>query len=163
MQRPTPLTPGMTVQRFSGSAQLHRIRVDRGEAESLTEWEGDIYDACPLADGRVAVVAADEPTEEDQRRRAECDDAIVWSEQRDCSRLRLLDTVTRELHAAGDLSGRHVVEVAQRPDGGPIAVVSWVSREIRDRARRVRLASRPGPRAWTSVRLAWHRSPMARP
>ncbi|HTS96914.1 MAG TPA: S9 family peptidase, partial [Streptosporangiaceae bacterium] len=60
----------------AGSAQLHRIRIDGGEAESLTEWEGEIYDFCPLADGRVAVVAADEPTEEDQRKRAERDDAI---------------------------------------------------------------------------------------
>jgi dipeptidyl aminopeptidase/acylaminoacyl peptidase len=113
----------------TGSAQLHRIRVDGGEAESLTEWEGEIYEFCPLGDGRIAVVAADEPTEEDQRRRAERDDASVWSEQRGCGRLRLLDTVTREVHAAGDLGGRHVVELAQRPDGGSVAVISWQSRE----------------------------------
>ena len=113
----------------TGSAQLHRIRVDGGEAESLTDWHGDIYDVWPLADGRVAVVAADEPTEEDERRRAERDDAIVWSEQRGLGRLRLLDPVTRELHPAGDLGGRHVAELAQRPDGGPVAVISWVSRE----------------------------------
>src|ERR1700689_4241361 len=49
----------------TGSAQLHRIRIDGGEAEALTDWHGDIYDLCPLADGRVAVVATDEPTEED--------------------------------------------------------------------------------------------------
>jgi dipeptidyl aminopeptidase/acylaminoacyl peptidase len=113
----------------AGSAQLHRIRIDGGEAEGLTDWHGDIYDVWPLADGRVAVVAADEPTEEDERRRAERDDAIVWSEQRGRGRLRLLDTVTRELHAVGDLGGRHVVELAQRPDGGPVALISWVSRE----------------------------------
>jgi dipeptidyl aminopeptidase/acylaminoacyl peptidase len=113
----------------TGSAQLHRIRVDGGEAEGLTDWRGDIYDSCPLADGRVAVVAADEPSEDDQRRRAERDDAIIWSEQRGCGRLRWLDPVTRELHAAGDLGGRHVVELAQRPDGGPLAVISWESRE----------------------------------
>jgi dipeptidyl aminopeptidase/acylaminoacyl peptidase len=113
----------------TGSAQLHRIRVDGGEAESLTELEGEIYDFCPLADGRVAVVAADEPTEEDQRRRAERDDAIVWSEQRGHGKLRLLNPDTRELHAADDLGGRHVAELAPRPDGGPVAVISWVSRE----------------------------------
>src|SRR6516225_4902715 len=107
----------------TGSAQLHRIRVDGGEAEALTDWHGDIYDVCPLADGRVAVVAADEPTEEDERRRAERDDAIVWSRQSGFGRLRLLDTVTRELRAVGGLGGRHVVELAQRPDGGPVAVV----------------------------------------
>ena len=113
----------------TGSVQLHRIAIDGGEAESLTEWTGDIYDVCPLADGRVAVVAADEPTEEEQRRRTERDDAIVWSEQSGCGRLRLLDAVTRELHVAADLDGRHVAEVAQRPDGGQVAVISWVSRE----------------------------------
>jgi len=52
----------------TGSAQLHRIRVDGGEAESLTDWHGEIYDLCPLADGRVAVVAADELAEEEQRK-----------------------------------------------------------------------------------------------
>jgi dipeptidyl aminopeptidase/acylaminoacyl peptidase len=116
----------------TGSAQLHRIRVDGGEAESLTEWDGEIYDFCPLADGRVAVVAADEPTEEDERREAERDDAMVWSEQRGNGRLRLLDPVTRELHAAGDrgaLGGRHVVELAPRPDGGAVAVISWENQE----------------------------------
>jgi dipeptidyl aminopeptidase/acylaminoacyl peptidase len=113
----------------TGSAQLHRIRIDGGEAEALTDWHGDIYDACPLPDGRVAVVAADEPTEEDERKRAERDDAIVWSEPRGHGKLRLLDPATRELHAAGDLRGRHVVELAPRPDGGPVAVISWVSRE----------------------------------
>jgi dipeptidyl aminopeptidase/acylaminoacyl peptidase len=114
----------------TGAPQLHRIRVDGGEAEALTDWHGDVYDFCPLADGRIAVVAADEPTEEDERRRTERDDPIVWGEQRGRGRLRLLDPVTRELRAVADLGGRHVVELAQRPDGGPVAVVSWVSREI---------------------------------
>jgi dipeptidyl aminopeptidase/acylaminoacyl peptidase len=113
----------------TGSDQLHRIRIDGGEAEALTDWHGDIYDFCPLADGRVAVVAADEPTEEDERKRAERDDAIVWSEHRGHGKLRLLDPVTRELHAAHDLGGRHVAELGPRPDGGPVAVISWVSRE----------------------------------
>jgi dipeptidyl aminopeptidase/acylaminoacyl peptidase len=113
----------------TGSVQLHRIRVDGGEAESLTDWQGEVYDFCPLADGRVAVVAADEPTEEEQRRRADRDDAIVWSEPRGHGRLRRLDPVTGELQVVGDLRGRHVAELAQRPDGGPLAVISWVNRE----------------------------------
>jgi dipeptidyl aminopeptidase/acylaminoacyl peptidase len=114
----------------TGSRQLHRMRIEGGPAEALTDWHGDIDDACPLADGRlVAVVAADEPTEEDRRRRAERDDAIVWSERRGCATLRLLDTATREMHAVRGLSDRHVVELAQRPDGGPLAVISWARPE----------------------------------
>ena len=63
----------------TGSRQLYRVRVDGGEAEVLTDWRGEIADAWPLADPRqVAVVATDEPTEEDERRRAERDDAFVW-------------------------------------------------------------------------------------
>lgn len=50
----------------TGSPQLHRIRLAGGEAEVLTDWHGEISDARPLADARlVAVVATDEPTEED--------------------------------------------------------------------------------------------------
>ena len=114
----------------TGSDQLHRIRIDGGEAEALTDWHGDIYDVCPLADGRVVVVAADEPTEDDQRRRAERDDAVVWSERRGCGRLRILDTGNRELRLVAELGGRHLVGLAQRPDGGPLAVISWLSRDL---------------------------------
>ena len=68
----------------TGSRQLYRVRVrvGGGEAEVLTDWRGEISDAWPLADARlVAVVATDEPTEEDKRRRAERDDAFVWGQQ----------------------------------------------------------------------------------
>jgi dipeptidyl aminopeptidase/acylaminoacyl peptidase len=114
----------------TGSDQLHRIRIDGGEAEALTNGHSDIYDVCPLADGRVVVVAADEPTEDDQRRRAERDDAVIWSERRGCGRLRILDTGNRELRLVAELGGRHLVELAQRPDGGPLAVISWLSRDL---------------------------------
>ena len=58
----------------------------------MTDWRGEICDAWPLADARlVAVVATDEPTEEDKRKRAERDDAFVWGQQLRCGRLRVLD------------------------------------------------------------------------
>jgi dipeptidyl aminopeptidase/acylaminoacyl peptidase len=114
----------------TGSRQLHRIRLGGGEAEVLTDWRGEISDARPLADGRlVAVVATDEPTEEDERRRAERDDAFVWGQQLRRSRLRLLDLATGELRTVDGLGDRHVVEVAPRPDGGALAVISWASPE----------------------------------
>jgi dipeptidyl aminopeptidase/acylaminoacyl peptidase len=103
----------------TGSVQLHRIRLDGGQAEALTSWRGDIADAWPLADGLlVAVAAADEPDEGHERRRAERDDAMVWGEQPPRSRLRLLDVSTGQLRVVDGLGDRHVVEVAQRPDGG---------------------------------------------
>ncbi len=50
----------------TGSRQLYRVRVGGGEAEVLTDWRGEISHAWPLADARlVAVVATDEPIEED--------------------------------------------------------------------------------------------------
>src|ERR1700677_4056328 len=55
----------------AGSRQLHRIRLDGGEAEVLTDWRGEISDAQPLADDPlVAVVAPDEPTEQDSGQNA---------------------------------------------------------------------------------------------
>jgi dipeptidyl aminopeptidase/acylaminoacyl peptidase len=114
----------------TGSRQLHRIRLGGGEAEVLTDWHGEISDAWPLADARlVAVVATDEPTEEDERRRAERDDAFVWGQQLRCGRLRLLDLATGEIRTVDGLGDRHVVEVAPRPDGGALAVISWATPE----------------------------------
>ncbi len=109
----------------TGSRQLYRVRVGGGEAEVLTDWHGEIYDVWPLADGRlVAVVATDAPTEEDTRRRAERDDAFVWGKQLRCGRLEVLDLATGELRTVDGLGSRHVVELAARPDGGALAVIS---------------------------------------
>jgi hypothetical protein len=41
------------------------------------------------------------------------------------NRLRLLDLETGELRVVDGLRGRHVVELAQRPDGGP---PGWIPR-----------------------------------
>ena len=117
----------------TGSRQLHRAPAAGGEAEVLTDWRGEISGAWPLADARlVAVVAADEPTEEDERRRAERDDAFVWGEQLRPGRLRVLDLDTGELRAVGGLGDRHVVDVAARPDGGALAAISWARPENPD-------------------------------
>lgn len=115
----------------TGSVQVHQIQLNGGEAEALTDWRGGISDVRPLADDQlVAVVATDEPTEADERRRAERDDAMVWDDRVPTGRLRLLDLATRELRVVDGLADRHVVELAQRPDGGPLAVISWASPDI---------------------------------
>jgi dienelactone hydrolase len=83
-------------------------------------------DHWPLAGGEmVAVIAADEPSEQDERRQAERDDAIVWGAGASPGRLRLLHLGTRELRVMAELGDRHVVDMVQRPDGGPLAVISW--------------------------------------
>ncbi len=116
---------------FGSDQQLHRIGLGGGEAEALTAWRGGIRDHWPLAGGElVAVVAADEPTEEDERRKADRDDAITWALRVPPDRLRLLDLGSRELRVVDGLGDRHVVEVVQRPDGGPLAVISWATPEI---------------------------------
>jgi dienelactone hydrolase len=71
-----------------------------------------------------------EAGEHNRRRRAERDDAMVWGEQASRNRLRLLDLVTGDLDVINGLGDRHIVELAQRPDDGPLAVISWVSPDI---------------------------------
>ena len=103
---------------FLSDQQLCRIRPDGAAADMLVSWRGEISDHLPLADGRtVAVIAAHDPGERD--------DVIVWGEGPLGDRLLLLDLGSRELVAVTGLDGRHVVEVAQRPYGGPLAVISW--------------------------------------
>lgn len=114
-----------------GTAQLYRIRLDGGEAEALTTWKAGIAGHLPLAEhGTVAVVARDEPTDEDERREKDRDDPKVWGERVPYARLRLLDLDTRALRTVDGLGDRHVVEVRQRPDGGPLAVCTWVIPDI---------------------------------
>jgi dipeptidyl aminopeptidase/acylaminoacyl peptidase len=113
-----------------GTAQLHRIRLAGGEAEALTSWQGGIRQHLPLADPElVAVVALDEPTEEDERRKKQRDDAKVWGERVRPARLRLLDLRTREVRTPAAFGDRHVIEVAQQPGGGPLAAITWATPE----------------------------------
>jgi dipeptidyl aminopeptidase/acylaminoacyl peptidase len=112
-------------------SQLYRIRLDGGEAEALTTRKVGIAEHYPLADGRtVALITEDEPTEEHERRLREGDDAVQWDQRLPSSRLLLLDLATRELRRVDDLADRHVVELVQRPDGGPLGVFSWSCPDI---------------------------------
>ena len=114
-----------------GTAQLQRIRPAGGDVEALTTWKGGISDHHPLAEpDLIAVIAPDEPTDEDERRAEQRDDAEVWGERVRFSRLRLLDLRTREIRTPEALGDRHVVEVVQRPDGGPLAVLTWATPDL---------------------------------
>ncbi|MGH3170873.1 MAG: TolB family protein, partial [Trebonia sp.] len=120
---------------YVAGEEIRRLRVtDAGpaaEGETVLRWSGEISVLAPLAGGRlVAVAAGDERTEDDKRREAEGDDAMAWSERAVRQhwlwhRLRLLDLESGEITVVAGLAGRHVTDIAQRPDGGPLAVVSW--------------------------------------
>lgn len=115
----------------SGIAQLHRIRPSCGDVEVLTTWKAGISDHLPLADpDLVAVIAKDEPADEDVRRTKQRDDAKVWGERVRMSRLRLLDLRTGEIRTADAFGDRHVVEMVQRPGGGPLAVITGATPEL---------------------------------
>ena len=119
---------------YVAGEELRRLRITAGEpagaAEPVLRWGGAISGLVPLAGGQlVAVVAGDELTKDDERRQAGGDDVMVWSERAVRGhwlwhRLRLLNVASGALTLAAGLAGRHVVGVAQRPGGGPLAVMS---------------------------------------
>lgn len=120
-----------------GKAQLHRMPArESGEAEALTGWEAGIEGFVPLADGRtVALLAKDEPDEEDERRERERDDADVFGERWPYARLRLLEVETGEVRTVESLGERHVVAAVPDPSGGSLAVVTWPTPETDNEAR----------------------------
>ncbi len=109
-----------------GIAQLHRVAPADGTVTALTSWSAGIIDHLPLADpDLVALIAEDEPGAQDPRRAG--DDAIVVGQHEPRARLRLLDLTTVRVSTPEVLGDRHVVELRQRPDGGPLAVLSQAS------------------------------------
>jgi dipeptidyl aminopeptidase/acylaminoacyl peptidase len=113
-----------------GEAQLYQISGTGGRARALTGWRGGIHAHRPLADpATVAVIAFDEPTDDEVRRIHDRDDAEVRGRCRP-ARLRLLDLPTGQIRTPDALGDRHVVDVVQRPDGGPLAVLTWSSPDI---------------------------------
>jgi dipeptidyl aminopeptidase/acylaminoacyl peptidase len=108
-----------------GTPQVHRLTLADGTMTAVTSWRGGIADHLPLADpGLLALLAEDEPTEQDLRRAQDRDDAIVVGEREPRARLRLLDLRTGEVATPAVFGDRHVVELRQRPDGGPLAVLT---------------------------------------
>ena len=118
-------------QAVSGTAQVHRVGLVDGVVEAVTSWSGGVSGHLPLADpDLLVVIAADEPSAEDERRDRERDDARVWGERVRPDRLRLLDLRSREVRTPAAFGDRHVVEVAQRPDDGTLAVLTWSTPDV---------------------------------
>ncbi len=114
-----------------GEAQLYRLPLGGGEAEALTDWRGGLAEFAPLADGRtVVLLAKDPPTDEDERREREGDDARVWGERWPSRRLRLLDLDSRAVRTIDALGECHVSAFAPAPDGARIAVATWPNPDL---------------------------------
>lgn len=111
-------------------AQLYRVRLDGGEAERLTEGKPGVAAYAPLAGGtRIALLSADAPSEEDERRERERDDASVFGDWKP-QQLRLLDLETHETETLAAPGARHVRSVVPAPAGSLAAVVLWETPEI---------------------------------
>ncbi|WNV87035.1 hypothetical protein [Umezawaea sp. Da 62-37] len=148
-----------------GTPQLHRLTLADGVVTALTSWRAGIVDHLPLADpDLVALLAVDEPTEQDARRARERDDAIVVGGHEPRARLRLLDLRTGRVTTPEVFGDRHVVELRQRPDGGPLAVLTQAEADSDYGPRTCRLhlfdlvtgtAEDLGPVAAEARSLAW--------
>src|SRR5918992_938375 len=113
-----------------GVAQLHRIRLDGGEAEELTEGKPGVAAYAPLADGaRVALLSSDPPSEDDERREQERDDPNVYGDWRP-QRLRVLELETKDVRRLEAPGERHVRAVVPAPEGSLAAVVLWETPEL---------------------------------
>ncbi len=120
-----------------GTAQLYVIAVDGGEARALTPTDNKKeiqHFAWSPGGGQIAFLSADEPTEEEEQREKERDDARVYGERRPYARLRLLSLATHEITTlvSGD---RHIADVVWHPDGTELAYVVWQTPELESMAR----------------------------
>ncbi|WP_112138712.1 S9 family peptidase [Glycomyces dulcitolivorans] len=130
---PRKLTEGAEPRWSPDSATVYFLRDGRlcrfadGESETLTAWGGAVSGHLPLSEA-VVFLAEDETAVEGVR---------VWSENLRPTRLRALDL---ESGAVRTLGHEHVTAVAQRPDGGPLAVLSWPTPELDPGAFEARLS-----------------------
>jgi len=108
-----------------GIAQLYVIAADGGEARALptTKSKKGVNDfAWSPGGGQIAFTSADEPTEEDEKREKDRDDAQVYGEKWPYARLRLFSLATGEVTTL--VSGeRHIADIAWHPKGTEIAYV----------------------------------------
>jgi dipeptidyl aminopeptidase/acylaminoacyl peptidase len=109
-----------------GTARLYRVGLAGGDPEPLTAAE--IREHVPLPDpGQVVVIAPDERDRpaDPRVRTFPAHPHSTWDTLARRDRVWSLDLRTGALRPLGDFGARHVVEVAARPDGGALAVLTW--------------------------------------
>ncbi|MFY9927105.1 MAG: S9 family peptidase, partial [Streptosporangiaceae bacterium] len=108
-------TPDADAISYLAGGQLCLIRPDGSGEVTLTSWKPAITAHLPLGP-LIAVVARD---------RELGGDPEVWSEPGRVNRLWQLEPGRAGLEPVAGLGDRHVVEIAARPDGEALAVISW--------------------------------------
>lgn len=118
-----------------GVMELYRMPAVGGEAEKLVARKKSIASFAWSPDGaRIAFLAPDDPTDADEQREKERDDADVYGERWPFHRLHLRELVTGAVTTlpTGDV---HITECAWSPDGQTIAYFAQPTPELDDRHR----------------------------
>ncbi len=119
-----------------GTVQLYLIAADGGEARPLTSTEHKkaVEDFLwSPGGGQIAFTSADEPTDEDERREKERDDARVYGERWPFARLRLLSVATQEVTTLVK-TDRHVTNFTWHPRGTELAYVTTKTPDLESHA-----------------------------
>ncbi len=118
-----------------GTKALYRMAAAGGEATQLVARKKSIESFAWSPDGaRIAFLAPDDPTDEDERREKERDDADVYGGRWPYNRLQLLDLATGAITTlpTGDM---HVFECAWSPDSATIAYFARPTPELEENHR----------------------------